>query len=158
MVDITFVLTVKCGSCLHPTEYLDNTPTYTGLTSTVYTILYTVRIIILRILLTILYIVLYSVLYTVPYTSKTPKEVLKHGPTRHRPMTNPVVFLYLSYSPTFAEHGVHRLRRCPAFGWAATCLFLSVLKIINQSPESGSHHCHWLITVKLGFSCKIGAA
>ena len=48
----------------------------------------------------------------------------KQGLTRHRPIAHPVVFRYLSYSTTFAEYGpVHRLRRCPAFGRAGTCLF-----------------------------------
>ena len=37
-------------------------------------------------------------------------DQLKQGPTRHRPMAHPVVFRYLSYSTTFAEHAVHRLR------------------------------------------------
>ena len=44
-------------------------------------------------------------------------QILKEqGPTRHRPMAHPVVFRYLSYSTTLAEHAVHRLRRCTAFG------------------------------------------
>ena len=50
----------------------------------------------------------------------------KQGPTGHRPMAHPVVFRYLSYFTTFAEHAIHRLRRCLAFGRAWTCLFLSV--------------------------------
>ena len=50
----------------------------------------------------------------------------KQGPTRQRPMGLPVVCWYLSYSTTLAEHAVHRLRWCPAFGRAGTCLFLSV--------------------------------
>ena len=29
---------------------------------------------------------------------------VKQGPTRHRPMAHPVVFRYLSYSTTLAEH------------------------------------------------------
>ena len=52
--------------------------------------------------------------------------LVKPGPTRHRPMANPIVFRYLSYSTTFAENAVHCLRRCPAFGQAWTCLFSSV--------------------------------
>ena len=54
------------------------------------------------------------------------EDDIKQGPTRHRPMAHPVVFRYLSYSTTFAEHAVHRLRQCPAFGRAGTCLFSSV--------------------------------
>ena len=54
------------------------------------------------------------------------QSVTKQGPTRHRLMAHPVVFGYLSYSTTLAEHAVHRLRRCTAFGWAGTCLFSSV--------------------------------
>ena len=50
----------------------------------------------------------------------------KQGPTQHRPMAHPVVLRYLSYSTTLAEHAVHHLRRCLAFGRARTCLFLSV--------------------------------
>ena len=42
---------------------------------------------------------------------------------------HPVVFKYLSYSTTLAEHAVHRLQRCPAFGRAETCLFSSVQPI-----------------------------
>ena len=41
-----------------------------------------------------------------------------HGPPRS--------FRYLSFSTTLAEHDAHRLQQCPAFGWARTCLFLSV--------------------------------
>ena len=41
-------------------------------------------------------------------------------------MAHPVVFIYLSYSTTLAEHAVHCFRWCPAFGQAGTCLFLSV--------------------------------
>ena len=52
---------------------------------------------------------------------------IKQGLTRHRPMAHPVMFRYLSDSTTLAEHAVHRLRRCPAFGRAGTCLFSSVL-------------------------------
>ena len=48
----------------------------------------------------------------------------QQGPTRHGPKAHPVVFRYLSYSTTFAEHAVHRLRWCKTFGWARTCLFL----------------------------------
>ena len=50
----------------------------------------------------------------------------KQGLTRHRPIAHPVVFRYPSYSPMFGEHAIHCLRRCPAFGRAETCLFLSV--------------------------------
>ena len=50
----------------------------------------------------------------------------KQGPTQQRPMAHPVVFRYLSYSTTLAEDAVYRLQRCPAFGRAGTCLFLSV--------------------------------
>ena len=50
----------------------------------------------------------------------------KQGPTRHRPMAHPVVFRYVSYSTTLAEHAVHRLRQCPDYGRAGTCLFSSV--------------------------------
>ena len=41
-------------------------------------------------------------------------------------MAHPIMFRYLSYSTTLAKHAVHRLRQCPAFGRAGTCLFLSV--------------------------------
>ena len=49
--------------------------------------------------------------------------IVKQGPTRHRPMAHPVVFRYVSYSTTLAEHAVHCLRQCLAFGRAGTCLF-----------------------------------
>ena len=52
--------------------------------------------------------------------------LFKQVPTRHRPMTHPVVFRYISYSTTLAEHVVHRLRRCPAFARVGTSLFLSI--------------------------------
>ena len=52
--------------------------------------------------------------------------IIEQGPTRHRPMAHPVVFIYLSYSTSLAEHAIHRLGWCPAFGRAGTCLFLSV--------------------------------
>ena len=67
------------------------------------------------------------------------KTILKQGPTRHRPMAHPVVFRYLSYSTTLAEHAVHRLRRCPAFGQAGTCFFLSVQwnnQSVSKSPSN----------------------
>ena len=65
---------------------------------------------------------------------------LKQGPTRHRPMAHPVVFRYLSYSTTLAEHEVHRLRLCLAFCRAGICFFLS-------------HHCfgsHSILAAKTG--------
>ena len=58
----------------------------------------------------------------------------KQGLTRHRSMAHPVVFRYISYSTTFAEHSVHCLRRCLAFGWAGTCLFLSLQLEVNHTP------------------------
>ena len=58
--------------------------------------------------------------------SRSGQDHIEQGLTRNRPMANPVVFKYLSYSTTLAEHAVHRLRRCPAFVRARTCLFLSV--------------------------------
>ena len=66
--------------------------------------------------------------------------VKKQGPIRHRPMAHPVMFRYLSYSTTLPEHAVHRLRRCPAFSRAGTCLFLSV-QLDDQSvtPLMGGH-------------------
>ena len=53
-------------------------------------------------------------------------------------MAHPVVFRYISYSTTLAEHDVHRLRRCPAFGRAKTCLFLSVL-VMSITQQQGGH-------------------
>ena len=41
-------------------------------------------------------------------------------------MAHSVVFRYLSYSTTIAEHAVHRLRQCMAFDRAVKCLFSSV--------------------------------
>ena len=58
----------------------------------------------------------------------------EQGPTRHRPMAQPVVLRYLSYSTTLAEHAVHRLQRCPAFGRPGTCLFLSVQLDYQSRP------------------------
>ena len=55
----------------------------------------------------------------------------KQGPTQHRPMADPVVLRYLSYSTMLAKHAVHRPWQCPAFGRAGTCLFLSV-QLDNQ--------------------------
>ena len=53
----------------------------------------------------------------------------KQGPTRHTPRAHPVVFRYLSYSTTLAEHAVHRLRP----GHVCSCLFN---EMISQSdPE-----------------------
>ena len=49
--------------------------------------------------------------------------IVKQGPTRHRPMAHPVVFRYVSYSTTLAEHAVHRLRP----GWDMFVLVCSVL-------------------------------
>ena len=66
------------------------------------------------------------------YDENVSKEE-EQGTTLHRPMAHPVVFRYLSYSTTLAEHAVHRLRRCPAFGRAGTCLFLSVQLQVSQS-------------------------
>ena len=59
----------------------------------------------------------------------------KQGPTQHRLMSHPVVLRYISYSTMLAEHAVHRLQQCPAFGWAGTCLFLSV-QLDGQSVTS----------------------
>ena len=42
---------------------------------------------------------------------------------------HPVVFTYLSYFTTFAEHAIH----CLAFGLAGTCWFVSV-QLDGQSP------------------------
>ena len=72
---------------------------------------------------------------------KTKQYVHKQGPaTRHRPMAHTVVFTYLSYSTTFAEHAGHRLWRCPAFGRAGTCLFLSVqLDGLSVTLQQGGH-------------------
>ena len=44
-------------------------------------------------------------------------------------MAHPVMFRYLSYSTALAEHAVHRLRQCPAFGQAGARLFLSVCEM-----------------------------
>ena len=63
----------------------------------------------------------------------------KQGPTRHRPMAHPVVFRYLSYFTTLAEHAVHCLRRCPAFGRAGTCLFLSVQLDVSHLATGWPH-------------------
>ena len=52
------------------------------------------------------------------------EALTEQGPSRQRPMAHPVVFKYLSYSPTLAEHAVHRLWRCLSFDRAGTCLFL----------------------------------
>ena len=51
---------------------------------------------------------------------------LRGSNRRPLPMAHPLVFRYISYSTTLAEYAIHRLRQCPAFGWAGTCLFLSV--------------------------------
>ena len=59
--------------------------------------------------------------------------IVEQGPTRHRPMAPPVVFRNLSYSTTLAELAIIRLWRCPAFGRAGTCLFLSVQSKVTQS-------------------------
>ena len=64
------------------------------------------------------------------------------GPTRHRPMAHPIVFRNLSYFTTLAEHAIHRLRRCPAFGQAGTCLFCSRLfneRLLSHIPTGWPH-------------------
>ena len=50
-----------------------------------------------------------------------------------------MVFRYFSYSILSAEHAVHRLRRCPAFARARTCLFLSVQQDITESVSHGQN-------------------
>ena len=62
-------------------------------------------------------------------------------------MAHPVVFRYLSYSTTFAEHDVHCLWQCQAFGRARTCLFLSVCEILGY-PPNGWPHGHGLPTAR----------
>ena len=57
-------------------------------------------------------------------------------------MAHPVVVWYFSYSTTFSELCIHHLWRCPAFGRAGTCLFLSLCEMINQSPEKKWPHDH----------------
>ena len=42
-----------------------------------------------------------------------------------------------SYSTRLAEHDVHRLRRCPAFGQAMTGFFLSVQLDAHESLQGG---------------------
>ena len=78
-------------------------------------------------------------------------------------MAHPVVFRYLSYSTTIAEHAVRRLRRGPAFGRAGICLFLSVQLDVTGSllgwhqdhglPEGKGHGkksqgSNWKVTTK----------
>ncbi len=59
-------------------------------------------------------------------SQKVTQPLHKKGPTGNRPMAHPIVFRYLSYSTTLAEHAVHRLQRCLAFDQVGTCFFLSV--------------------------------
>ena len=55
-------------------------------------------------------------------------------------MAHPVVFRYLSYYTTLAEHAIHRLRQRLAFGRAGTCLFSSVQLEVTES--TGWPHDH----------------
>ena len=57
----------------------------------------------------------------------SPATPVLKGPTWHRPMAHPVVFRYLFYSTSFAEHAVHPVRRCRA----GTCLF-SLVQLDDQ--------------------------
>ena len=62
-------------------------------------------------------------------------QMKEQGPTQHRPMAQPVVFIYLSYSTTFTENAVHCLRR-----W-----FVLVCSVRGQSvshPPTGWPHDH----------------
>ena len=54
-------------------------------------------------------------------------------------MTHPVMFRYLSYSITLAEHAAHHLRRCPAFCRDGTCLFLFVQLDAHHPPNGWTH-------------------
>ena len=54
-------------------------------------------------------------------------------PPRH------IGFKYLSYSTTIADHAVHRLQLCLAFGQAWTCLFLSVQQDDYSVTLMGGH-------------------
>ena len=55
------------------------------------------------------------------------------------PWPTPVWFRYISYSTTLGEHAVLCLRRCPAFGRAGTCLFLSVNLKGLVTVQQGGH-------------------
>ena len=57
------------------------------------------------------------------YHRKDKKNKGQHGTD---PWSTPIVFRYLSYSTELAEHAVHHLRRCLAFGQSWTCLFMSL--------------------------------
>ena len=60
-------------------------------------------------------------------------------------MAHPLVFRYISYYTTLAEHAIHRVRRCPAFNQAGTYLFLSVQLDTCQSVSdvlNGWPHDH----------------
>ena len=60
------------------------------------------------------------------FTSETHLHQINKGRHGTDSWPTPIVFRYLSYSTTLAEHAIHRLLQCPAFGRARTCLFLSV--------------------------------
>ena len=81
-----------------------------------------------------------------PSTNQLHHFVKTQGPTRHRPTAHPIVFRCISYFTTLTEHAVHRLRQCPAFCQAGTCLFSSVQLEVND-PLNGWPHDHGLTNV-----------
>ena len=66
----------------------------------------------------------------------------KQGLTFHRPIAHSIVFRHLSYSTMLAEHAVHRLRQCPAFGppgHVCSCLFSQILAYHHPNGWAHDH-------------------